>query len=36
MQLPNEAANKSVGENDSAFPLLSNGASVMILVPEKI
>jgi len=34
MQLPNAVANKSVGEKASPLPLLSGGASVMILFPD--
>lgn len=32
MHVASEVQNKSVGENRSPFPLLSNGASVSILV----
>jgi len=34
MQLANDSANKSVGENASPLPWLSVGASVNILVPD--
>jgi hypothetical protein len=35
IQQAKAVATKSVGEKLSAFPLLSNGASVIICVPEK-
>jgi hypothetical protein len=34
MQLPSAVATKSVGEKYSPLPLLSGGASVMIILPD--
>src|ERR1700677_2224489 len=34
MQVPSAVATRSVGENDSPFPMLSTGASVSSCLPE--